>query len=83
MKYVMLLQVLKLIDFLSMYNYLIMGYFTLCLLVLGWLSKQTATVVSQETPVQIWVDEGMLFKEEYNTNLLRYLFNFCVTIANT
>ena len=36
------------------------------------MSKQTAIVVSLETPVRNWVDEDVLFYDEYDTNLLRY-----------
>ena len=66
----MLHHVLKLIDFQSMFHYLVMSFFTLRILDLRWLSKQTAIVVSLETPFSNWIDEGML--DEYNTNLLRY-----------
>ena len=49
------------------------GDFTLRLLVLGLrkmtVSTQTAIVLSLETPVREKVNEGMLFKDEYNTNL--------------
>ena len=36
------------------------------------LGKQTAIVVSLETPFLNWVDEDVLFYDEYYTNLLRY-----------
>ena len=49
-----------------------MGFFTLRHFVLEWLSKQTAILVNLEAPVRNWVDESMLFKDEYNTNLSRY-----------
>ena len=51
------------VDFQSMLN-VKLGYFTLRLLVLGYrevaLIKQTAKMVSLETPVRNWVDEDVL-----------------------
>ena len=36
------------------------------------MNKQTAIVVSLETPVRNWVNEGVLFYDKYDTNLMRY-----------
>ena len=36
------------------------------------LNKQAAIVVNLETLVRNWVVEGVLFYDEYDTNLLRY-----------
>ena len=36
------------------------------------LIKQTAIVASLETPVRNWVDEDVMFYDEYDTNVLRY-----------
>ena len=74
----MLLHVLKLIVFQSIFHYLIIGFFTLRLFVLEWLSKQTAIVVSLEALVRNWVDESMLFKDEYNNKPIAILIlPFC------
>ena len=45
------------------------------------MNKQTAVVVSLETPVWNWVDEDVLFEHEYDTNFLDTDPRFCVMIA--
>ena len=46
------------------------------------MSRQTAIMISQETPVRNWVDEDIPFEDEYNITFCDTDLTYCVEIAN-